>query len=327
MSPKKPYQRRLPTVLPPAPRRAPAQEAVRPRPAPPRARRSPPPAQPVSPPVAPPPATTPVVAAAPTTTGPAEPEADAAPLAQPTAQPTAEPTAEPAAPPVVPPSGPAPRSGMPARRTLALVAAALVGVVAGGVVAWQVVGPGQPSRPPAASLPIDGWPIAAESRAVTEVVPGGDLEVTHWIHAEDPIDELTLSLPDLEGAEVSATDVEVTADGRAASGPAAVAPSGATYAFADATRIQVRYRMTGAVELSTSADGRGLATTTSLDVTATQARDVRVVRSQEVLSLACAEPDEQPVPCGESDGDGQWRVELAGTDAGSRVLAVVTVPS
>ena len=207
------------------------------------------------------------------------------------------------------------------------MAAALVGVLAGGAVAWQVVGPDEPSGSPAASVPVDGWPIAGESRAVTEVLPGGELEVTHWIHAEDPIDELRLSLPELDGAEVSATDVEVTGDGRAASGPATVARSGATYAFTDATRIQVRYRMSGAVELSSSADGRGLATTTSLDVTATQARDVRVVRSQEVLSLACAKPDEQPVPCGTSEGDDQWRVELAGTGAGSRVLAVVTVPS
>ena len=85
--------------------------------------------------------------------------------------------------------------------------------------------------------------------------------------------------------------------------------------------------MSGAVEPSSSADGRGLATTTSLDVTATQARDVRVVRSQQVLSLACAEPDEQPVPCGRSGGDDEWRVELDATDAGSRVLAVLTVPS
>lgn len=207
------------------------------------------------------------------------------------------------------------------------MAAALVGVIAGGAVAWQVVGPGQGSGSPAASLPIDGWPIAAESRAVTEVLPGGDLQVTHWIHAEDPIDELSLTLPELDGADLSATDVEVTADGRAAAGPATVAPSGTTYSFADATRIQVRYRMAGAVQLSSSADGRGLATTTSLDVTATQARDVRVVRSQEVLSLACAEPDQQAVPCGQSEGDDQWRVELAGPDAGSRVLAVVTVPS
>ena len=43
--------------------------------------------------------------------------------------------------------------------------------------------------------------------------------------------------------------------------------------------------------------------------------------------LVGAEPDEQPVPCGESEGDDQWRVVLAGTDVGSRVLAVVTVPS
>lgn len=354
MSPKKPYQKRLPNVLPPAPRRAPAQEAIRPRPAPPRARRSPPAGPSVAPPSAVPPVVqppdpAPVEAAAPTTTAPdaagspdirgsshlsaetsadkrelrttspVEPDAVAAPLTVPSPAPTA--------PPVSPPTGPAPRSGRQSRRTLALAAAALVGVVAGGVVAWQVVGPGQQSGTPTASLPIDGWPIAAESRAVTEVLPGGDLAVTHWIHAEDPIGELSLTLPELDGAEVSATGVEVTADGRAASGPATVAPSGATYTFADATRIQVRYRMTGAVELSSSADGRGLATTTSLDVSATQARDVRVVRSQEVLSLACADPGAQPLPCGVSEGDDQWRVELAGADAGNRVLAVVTVPS
>jgi hypothetical protein len=231
------------------------------------------------------------------------------------------------APVVPPPPDPAPQRSEPhTRRTVALVAAALVGVLAGGVVAWQLVGPDEPS-PPAASLPIDGWPIAGESRAVTEVLPGGDLEVTHWIHAERPLDELELTLPELDGARVTADRVEVTADGRPAPGPGVVMPSGATYTFSDASRIQVRYRMSGAVQLSSSADGRGLATTTSLDVTATQARDVRVVRSQEVLSLACAESGEQPVPCGRAETDDQWRVELDETDAGSRVLAVVTVPS
>jgi hypothetical protein len=159
------------------------------------------------------------------------------------------------------------------------------------------------------------------------VLPDGDLAVTHWIHAESPLDQLELTLPELDGVRVTANQVEVTADGRPAPGPGVVMPSGATYAFADATRIQVRYRMSGAVQLSSSADGRGLAATTSLGVTATQARDVRVVRSQEVLSLACAEPGEQPVPCGRAESDDQWRVELDDTDAGNRVLAVVTVPS
>lgn len=324
MSPKKPYQKRLPTVLPPAPRRAPAQETVRPRPAPPRARRTPPLApQPGSPPEAAPdagPADTPTPTPTPRPIRTSEPEVAAA-VAAPATQPAPLPTVVP------PPPDPAPQQSEPrTRRTAALVAAALVGVLAGGVVAWQVVGPGEPSRPPA-SVPIDGWPIAGESRAVTEVLPGGDLEVTHWIHAESPLAELEVTLPELDGVKVTANQVEVTADGQPAAGPGVVMPSGAAYTFSDATRIQVRYRMSGAVELSSSADGRGLATTTSLDVTATQPRDVRVVRSQEVLSLACAEPDEQPVPCGESGGEDQWRVELDETDAGSRVLAVVTVPS
>ena len=322
MSPKKPYQKRLPTVLPPAPRRAPAQEVVRPRPAPPRARRTPL--------AATPPASAPETAPAETPTpdptpGPVrtpEPEV-ASPVAAPVAQPAPQPATV-----VPPPQDPAPQRSEPrTRRTLALVAAALVGVLAGGVVAWQVVGTDDSSPSPAASLPIDGWPIAGESRAVTEVLPGGDLEVTHWIHAERPLDELELTLPDLEGARVTANQVEVTADGQRAPGPGVVMPSGATYAFSEATRIQVRYRMSGAVQLSSSADGRGLASTTSLDVTATQARDVRVVRSEQVLSLACAAPDEQPVPCGSSDDDDQWRVELDETDVGNRVLAVVTVPS
>lgn len=307
MSPKKPYQKRLPTVLPPTPRRAPAQEAVRPRPAPPRARRTPP--------------TVPPSESAPEK-APAVAQGPAARANAPAPPPATRP-----APAVAPPPTPAPRRPEPrTRRTVALVAAALLGVLAGGVVAWQLVGPGEPPPPPA-SLPIDGWPIAGESRAVTEVLPDGDLEVTHWIHAENPLDELELTLPELDGARVTADQVEVTADGRSAPGPGVVMPSGATYTFPDATRIQVRYRMSGAVQLSSSADGRGLATTTSLDVTATQARDVRVVRSEEVLSLACAEPGEQPVPCGESGGSDQWRVELDETDVGSRVLAVVTVPS
>jgi len=212
------------------------------------------------------------------------------------------------------------------------VALALAGVLGGAVAVWQVVGVDGSSRPPAASLPIDGWPAAGESRAVTDVVPDGDLEVTHWIHADRPLDEVGLTLPDLGAAgEVAASDVEVVADGRTAPGPHVVPASGASYSFADATRIQVRYRLAGAVERSSSADGRGLATTTSLDVTATQARDVRVVRSTEVLSLACAAADRQPTPCGTSGGvsggTDQWRVELTGDDTVDRVLAVVTIPS
>jgi hypothetical protein len=156
------------------------------------------------------------------------------------------------------------------------------------------------------------------------------LEVTHWIHAVQPLDTLELALPTaLAPGSVEATEVEVLADGRVTSGPRSITSFRASYLFAEAaTRILVRYRLTGAVEMSSSAPGRGLVTTTALEVSAGQAHDSRVVRSQAVLSLACATSrDERPVPCGERDSDDQWRVELGDGEATTRVVAVVTVPS
>ena len=293
MSPKKPYQKRLPSVLPPAPRRAPAQEAIRPRPAPPRARRSPP-AAPSAAPAAPSPCRLRPSGSSGRRVRPSRPRVRrrTAPAAPPAAPP-----AEPAARPGPPPTGPGPGSGRQSRRTLALVAAALVGVVAGGVVAWQVVGPGQQSRTPTASLPIDGWPIAAESRAVTEVLPGGDLEVTHWIHAEDPIDELSLTLPELDGAEVSAT--RRGGDRRRARGVRS------RDRRAERCDVHLRGRdprsrcATGCQVRSSSARPRTAADSPPRR-RSTSPRRRRATSgwcaSQEVLSLACAAPEEQPRP-------------------------------
>lgn len=219
---------------------------------------------------------------------------------------------------------------------MAALVASLVALVAGGVVVWRL---GVPEDRVDAGSAMYGWPKAGESRTVTQVHPGGALEVTHWIHASEPLDKLELELPEAaDSGTIEASAFEVLADGRRAYGPdewtyqgpladrSAVRP---TFFFDRATRIHVRYQLSGAVELSTSAVGRGLATTTALDVSAIQPTDTRVVRSQAVLSLACAAPAAAaapPEPCGESDSDRQWRVQLTGQDAGARVVASVTVP-
>lgn len=50
-------------------------------------------------------------------------------------------------------------------------------------------------------------------------------------------------------------------------------------------------------------------------------RETRVVHGPEVLSLACSRPDESPEPCGRADGDDQWEVDLSADRVGDRVLA------
>ncbi|GAA1920436.1 hypothetical protein GCM10009797_12590 [Nocardioides hwasunensis] len=201
-------------------------------------------------------------------------------------------------------------------------------VVAAGLVTWRIAAGGSDGGPAEASIPA-GWPEAGASRTVTEVRADGTLEVTHWIHTEEPLDEIDVALPQgTEDGTLEATDVRVRADGRSASGPQTLSFSRASYVFSGATRIQVRYRLAGAVEESTSAAGRGLATPTALDVSAVQPSDTRIVRSADVLSMACASsPDVSLAPCGEADGDGQWKVVLTGQEAGGRVVAAVTVPS
>lgn len=51
-------------------------------------------------------------------------------------------------------------------------------------------------------------------------------------------------------------------------------------------------------------------------------RETRVVHGPEVLSLACSRrPDGSPEPCGRDGGNGEWQVELSGDRVDDRVLA------
>ncbi len=106
-----------------------------------------------------------------------------------------------------------------------------------------------------------------ETYVRTEVLPSGDIEVTQWIESTVLLFNLALSVPALAGTEdVVAEDVRVVADGRQATGPTRILGPSRSYSFLGARTVQVRYRLTGAVETSPSAPGRGLVRLTSLDV-------------------------------------------------------------
>jgi hypothetical protein len=289
VSPKKPYQRRLPTVLPPvqlpAPRVAPELESL-----PPEADLLPEPAAPLTP------AVTPSLAPA---------------VAEPEDFPEPEPE----------PAGPRDR-----RAKVVLIA--LAWLVGGGVLAYALLaglrgdpaeqGAGGSAAPPRALAP-------AEAYVDTRVLPAGDLVVRQWIRPREPMTALGLELPVVPGAEdLSADQVEVVADGVVADGPDRVTAAGATYTFEESTDVLVTYRLEGATQVSDSAAGRALAVVTTLETAYAPLveRETRVVHGPEVLSLACSrQPDGSPEPCGRDSGDDQWEVYLSGDRVDDRVLA------
>ena len=318
MSRKKGYKSQLPKVIPPTPR-APSADTAGP------AAPAPAPDADTEPDAAPPPPPAPTSA----------PTAVPAPRQRPAASgpPATAPTAPvaPAARPEPPSSAPPGAAARSARRLASgtVLLTLLVGVAATGIAAWWLLGRDEPAPAPRPNAATAGFPDPGASITVTRVQPDGSLEVTHRIRTEEPIDTLDLALPETgDTTKVEATDVEVVADGSPASGPQTLTFARASYIFDSATRISVTYRLEGAVERSTSAAGRGLVTSSSLIVSAAPPDDTRVVHSAEVFSLACASSGSGVLaPCGESDGEGQWRVHLTGADVGSRVVAAVTVPS
>lgn len=162
----------------------------------------------------------------------------------------------------------------------------------------------------------------------TEVLPSGELEVTHWIESSSVLLRLDLSVP--AGPEgVVASDVRVVADGHEATGPEQVTDGRGTYAFLAADSVLVTYRLGGALVRSTSAPGRALVSVSALEVTsrAETERATHTVSAPDVLSLACAPPSRpaEPEPCGAPGPGGEWSVELVDDGVRNRVTAQVTV--
>lgn len=285
MSPKKPYQRRLPTVLPPV-------HVPAPRPAP-------------------------------------EEHGSALPTPPPEPEPVPEPEPEPE-----PARQPEPvRDRGPSRsedRRLRAVLIVLAWLAGGSVFALSLAlglvdDPSRPAGTGGAGLAPPLGPD--ESWVDSRVLPTGEVTVRQWIRPGSAIRSVVLALPDVPGSvRLYADEVEVVADGTVAEGPGRITDDPATYRFDATTDVRLRYLLLGAVQVSASSSGRALAVATSLETTygPRAAREVRVVSATAVLSLACARtPERPPVPCGQADGTGRWRVETTDASGTDRVLAQV----
>lgn len=222
----------------------------------------------------------------------------------------------------------------PSRTTTAKIVVVVLASVAavGLLVSTFVRDPDdRPAPPTSADAEVSRKVFLAPDEAYLEsaVLAGGEVVVRHWIRPASPIRKIRLRLPQIERAsELSAIRVQVYAGGRLVAGPNRVTDRGATYAFDPTTRVRLSYQLTGAVERSSSADGRALVLATNLDVRyATPVkRDTRVVSAAEVLSLACsAPPPGAPAPCGSASSPDRWEVELTGPDVADTVIAAVTL--
>lgn len=170
-----------------------------------------------------------------------------------------------------------------------------------------------------------------EAYVRTKVLPSGDLLVTHWIESPELVFSVELAAPPITGTEdVTADQVRVTADGLKAFGPEQIRSGwSAKYAFVGAKSLEIRYRLTGVIQRSSSAPGRALAPMTALDVTFVPASQhvTRAVIAPEVLSLACSRPASfTPIkPCGTRGPDGEWTAELFGAAVDDQVIAQLTL--
>jgi hypothetical protein len=220
----------------------------------------------------------------------------------------------------------------PRTRQVAGIAAVVVAaVVVAGALVWVAAGRDTEevvvrahSAAHAAPVPLPPGTSFVRSR----VLPSGGLEVTHWIHARLAVASLTIRTPRTLGlapGSVSASHFFLATDGTPY--PAVSTheghPGTQTFRFPMANTVYLRYRLAGAVQLS-SPDGRALARITSLEVTtdATIASTTQRVVGARVLALACSAPSATavPQPCG-VENDGSWSVALDRTERHERVMA------
>ncbi len=220
------------------------------------------------------------------------------------------------------------------RRRLSVVGT--VGVLlllcAGVVAAWLPIlrhsggsGPGASARPGPFAPPTT---VAVGSAyVVTEVLPGGRLRVTHWLHTSRPQETVRLGFPSSPGVTqgaMSVSHVVLAADDQRVYAPASFDGKAEIVPVPAAHQIYVSYVLSGAIERSQDQPGRALARPAALDVTTAESatRSIYTIEGAKVLALACSpnRADALPRPCG-TVNDGSWAVDLRSPHADDSVMA------
>ncbi len=224
-----------------------------------------------------------------------------------------------------------PPASRSSRTRVVMLVAGLLLIGGIGVVLIRSVGQ-EPEGPPRLSTtsaqPAAPVPVRAGSSYVaTEVLRDGTVRVSHWVRPRAQAYELTLSSPDvLGGGPLRATNVRVDVDGTSIPGPTSIAARPHTYVLPGGRQILVTYRLSGAVELSPSVEGRALVRVVSLDLSVGDVQTrIQAVEGVEILSMACTanRVSALPEPCGETVGGDRWEVRLTGSDLDDRVMAQV----
>jgi hypothetical protein len=191
-----------------------------------------------------------------------------------------------------------------------------------------------PAGPPSSADLRSPLLLAEDTEYVeTRVLDGGDLLVTHWIHAAEPMNQLMITVPASPGLDDRAIDLThlvVAADGEQVDAPGVVdLPAGWAGSLPAAQDVYVQYELSGITQRSDSAEGRGIALLTSADL---EVDRPILSRSQtfsgaHVLTVACLAPGEQavPRPCGHFL-DNTWNVTSEGAAVDELVIAQFDLP-
>jgi hypothetical protein len=177
---------------------------------------------------------------------------------------------------------------------------------------------------PPSELPKVG--SAVESRVTRD----GRIVVTHWVRTRAPLTVINLQRPRATNysGDTQVTGNRMTSDGGRAGGTGDGTDQTFRLGGRPATLVRVTYTLSGAVERSSSVQGRALVRTTAVPVTADiplRGPVVVTVRAPKVLSSACIKPERlEPSlrPCG-APVDVGWRVTLRGDDRQDQVIAQV----
>jgi hypothetical protein len=185
--------------------------------------------------------------------------------------------------------------------------------------------PQPPTRPPRRGTYV--W---------SQVAPSGEIQVRTWITARTPVEQLYLSTPDPDRTSGPARAVDVVVTNLSGAQLARAANVGAgmrrVRLSAATTGLYLSYTIqAGMDETTPTVAGRKLAQALAMTVTYDGAdgvvRHLVTAAPGRVLNVACLHEEAHgpavPRACGRPTGQGQWTVDLHGTQRQDRLLAQV----